>query len=73
MAKTKSTADISDDLGSLLADTINKKFKDQSFKAAYFLEGDDDAPVHVNEYVSTGSSILDLAISNKKSKVSPLM
>lgn len=66
MAKTKTTSEVSEDLGSLLADTLNKKFKDTSFKTAYFLEGDPDAPVHVNEFVSTGSSILDLAISNRK-------
>jgi recombination protein RecA len=66
MAKAKSTAEVSEDLGLLLADTLNKKFKDHSFKTAYFLEGDSDAPVHVNEFVSTGSSILDLAISNRK-------
>jgi recombination protein RecA len=66
MAKTKTTSEVSEDLGALLADTLNKKFKESSFKTAYFLEGDPDAPVHVNEFVSTGSSILDLAISNKK-------
>ena len=66
MAKAKSTSEVSEDLGLLLADTLNKKFKDHSFKTAYFLEGDSDAPVHVNEFVSTGSSILDLAISNRK-------
>ena len=66
MAKIKTTSEVSDDLGSVLADALNKKFKDQSFKTAYFLEGDADAPVHVNEFVSTGSSILDLAISNRK-------
>ena len=66
MAKMKTTSEVSDDLGSVLADALNKKFKDQAFKTAYFLEGDADAPVHVNEFVSTGSSILDLAISNRK-------
>ncbi len=66
MAKGKTTADVSDDLGSILAGVLNKKFKDTSFKTAYFLEGDPDAPVHVNEFISTGSSILDIAISNEK-------
>lgn len=66
MAKVKTTSEVTDDLGSVLADALNKKFKDQAFKTAYFLEGDADAPVHVNEFVSTGSSILDLAISNRK-------
>lgn len=64
MAKSK--AEVTDDLGMMLADTLNKKFKSQSNKIAYFLEGDDDAPVHVKEFISTGSSILDVAISNRK-------
>jgi recombination protein RecA len=64
MAKTK--AEVTDDLGTMLADTLNKKFKSQTNKIAYFLEGDDDAPVHVKEFISTGSSILDVAISNRK-------
>lgn len=66
MAKQKTTSEVSEDLGALIADALNKKYKDRSYKTAYFLEGDDDAPVHVKEYVSTGSSILDVAISNKK-------
>jgi recombination protein RecA len=64
MAKTKS--ELSDELGSLIADTINKEFKAQNLKTAYFLEGDTDAPTIVKEWVSTGSTILDLAISNRK-------
>ena len=64
MAKSK--AEVTDDLGIMLADTLNKKFKSQANKIAYFLEGDDDAPVHVKEFISTGSSILDVAISNRK-------
>lgn len=64
MAKSK--AEVTDDLGTMLADTLNKKFKSQTNKIAYFLEGDDDAPVHVKEFISTGSSILDVAISNRK-------
>lgn len=66
MAKLKTTADISEDLGSILADKLNKKFKDTSYKTAYFLEGDDEAPTIVKEWVSTGSTILDIAISNRK-------
>lgn len=64
MAKTKN--ELSDELGGLLADTINKQFKTQNLKTAYFLEGDTDAPTIVKEWVSTGSTILDLAISNRK-------
>lgn len=51
-----------DELASALADSLNKKFKDM--KAAYFL-GEDDAPTDLTEWVSTGSTLLDLAISNR--------
>ena len=64
MAKNK--MELTDELGGLIADTINKQFKSQNLKTAYFLEGDDDAPTIVKEWVSTGSTILDLAISNRK-------
>lgn len=64
MAKTKN--ELSDELGSLIADTINKQFKTQNLKTAYFLEGDTDAPTIVKEWIGSGSTILDLAISNRK-------
>lgn len=64
MAKTKK--ELTDELGSSIADVINKQFKSQNLKTAYFLEGDDEAPTIVKEWVSTGSTILDLAISNRK-------
>ena len=53
-----------DDLANSLADSLNKKFK--SFKVAYFLDGSEDTPTDLGEWISTGSSILDLAISNRK-------
>jgi recombination protein RecA len=64
MAKNK--MELTDELGGLIAETINKQFKSQNLKTAYFLEGDEDAPTIVKEWVSTGSTILDLAISNRK-------
>lgn len=64
MAKNK--MELTDELGGVIAETINKQFKSQNLKTAYFLEGDDDAPTIVKEWVSTGSTILDLAISNRK-------
>ena len=64
MAKNK--MELTDELGGLIAETINKQFKSQNLKTAYFLEGDDDAPTIVKEWISTGSTILDLAISNRK-------
>jgi len=60
MSKAKRT----DDLANTLADSLNKKFK--SFKVAYFLDGSEETPTDLEEWISTGSSILDLAISNRK-------
>ncbi len=57
MAKTK------DDLANILADGLNKKFN--NYKVAYFLDGSDATPTDIKEFLSTGSSILDLAISNR--------
>jgi len=68
MAKSKATVDegkVQDDLASVLADNLNKKFKSSNYKVAYFLEGDTDAPSEVTEWISTGSTMLDLAISNR--------
>ena len=53
-----------DDLANLLADSLNKKFKD--YKVAYFLDGTEETPTDLTEWISTGSSMLDLAISNRK-------
>ena len=54
---------VRDDLASTLASSLNKKFKD--FKVAYFLDGHDETPTDLTEWISTGSSMLDLAISNR--------
>jgi len=56
---------LQDELASILATNLNKKFKSSNYKVAYFLEGDDDSPSEVSEWISTGSSMLDLAISNR--------
>ena len=68
MAKSKATVEegkVQDDLASVLADNLNKKFKSSNYKVAYFLEGDAEAPNDVTEWISTGSTMLDLAISNR--------
>jgi recombination protein RecA len=68
MAKSKTVVndgEVQDDLASVLADNLNKKFKSSNYKVAYFLEGDTDAPSEVSEWISTGSTMLDLAISNR--------
>jgi len=52
-----------DELAGVLANTLNKQFKDM--KVAYFLDGSDTTPTDIKDFVSTGSTMLDLAISNK--------
>lgn len=65
MAKGKSKLEIVDSLANTLADSINKQFKGTALKSAYFLDGDDDSPSNVSEWISSGCSMLDLAISNR--------
>jgi recombination protein RecA len=60
MAKKKQG--VHDELASVLADSLNKKFKD--YKVAYLLK-DEESPTDLTEWISTGSSTLDLAISNR--------
>ena len=55
---------VNDVLANTLADSLNKKFKDTN-KVAYFLDGSDTTPTDIKEFISTGSSTLDLAISNR--------
>ena len=56
---------VNDVLAKTLADSLNKKFKDTN-KVAYFLDGSDATPTDIKEFISTGSSTLDLeTISNK--------
>ena len=54
---------VHDVLANVLADSLNKKFKDT--KVAYFLDGSDSTPTDIKDFISTGSSMLDLAIANK--------
>jgi len=63
MAKSK--GQLVDELAGELASNLNKKFKSSNFKVAYFLDGDTDSPSDVKGWVGSGSSMLDLAISNK--------
>ena len=51
-----------DELASVIADELNKQFKHQ--KVAYFLE-EDENPTDVTDFISTGSTMLDIAISNR--------
>jgi len=51
-----------DALANALHDTLNKKYKTQ--RVAYFLNEDIYTPTDVRDWLSTGSSVLDLAIAN---------
>jgi len=51
-----------DELAGIIADELNKTFKHQ--KVAYFLD-EGSNPTDVTDWISTGSTMLDLAISNK--------
>ena len=68
MAKsiTKAKAALQDSLAVELADGLNKKFKNTGYQTAFFLDGDTKAPSEVKGWVGSGSSMLDLAISNRK-------
>lgn len=63
--KGKSKNELEDALANTLADSINKQFKGQALKTAFFLDGDDDSPSNVKEWISSGCDALDLAISNR--------
>jgi len=55
---------VRDELSTILADNLNKKFKSHH-KVAYYLDGSEQTPTDLDEWVSTGSEMLDLAISNR--------
>lgn len=57
--------DLQENMATVLAENLNKKFKTSSEKVAYFLEGTDDSPSEVTDWISTGNDIIDLAISNR--------
>ena len=54
---------VKDERAQALADNLNKNFKNN--RVAYFLDGSDSTPTDIKEFISTGSSILALAISNR--------
>jgi len=63
MAKKKAEKEeLKGDLVHSLADVLNKQFKSDG-KVAHFIG--DDTPTDVIDWISTGSSMLDLAISNR--------
>ena len=64
MAKKKTDTN-RDELTGILADSLNKKFSKTHHRVAYFLDGSEDSPTDVNDWVSTGSTVLDLVFSNR--------
>lgn len=60
MAKSKEKNEL--DLADILAEELNKTSKEQ--QVAFFLDSD-EAPTNVSGWVSTGCSMLDVAISNR--------
>ena len=61
----KSKSELADDLATSLANDLNKKFKGSGYQTAYFLDRDTASPSEVRGWVGSGSSMLDLAISNR--------
>ena len=63
--KAEQAEELAATLGKSIQEGLNKKFKNTNYKVAYFLDGDTDSPSEVGGWVGTGSSMLDLAISNR--------
>lgn len=53
-----------DELATLISKNLSKTFKDQA-QTVWYLDGPEESPSDVRDWISTGSSLLDLAISNK--------
>lgn len=53
-----------DELAEIIKDSLNKAFKD-SDQIAYFLDGGEDTPTDITDFISTGATMLDIAISNR--------
>ena len=64
--KAQQAEDLATALGVSIQDGLNKKFKNTGYQTAFFLDGDTKAPSEVRGWVGSGSSRLDLAISNRK-------
>lgn len=66
MAKQKketNVAEMRDDLSSLIVNSINKTSKD--YKIAFYMDGSEEIPTDFDDWISTGSDILDLIICNR--------
>lgn len=52
-----------DELAKIIADSLNKLNPDE--QVAYFLDGKEETPTDIDDFVSTGATMLDIAISNR--------
>jgi len=62
---SRSKKEQEDELASELAKSLNTKFKGTGYQTAYFLAQDNTSPSEVKGWVGSGSSMLDLAVSNR--------
>ncbi len=53
-----------DELAQTIADALNKLNKD-SGQIAFFLDGKEGTPTDITDFISTGATMLDIAISNR--------
>ena len=53
-----------DELAQLIADSLNKLNKDGE-QVAFFLDGSEQTPTDFTDFISTGATMLDIAISNR--------
>ena len=54
-----------DELAGILAENLNQSFKGSKDNVAFFLDNGVTTPTDIKEFISTGSTMLDLAISNR--------
>ena len=50
-----------DELATLISKNLSKTFKDHA-QTVWYLDGPEDSPSDILDWISTGSSLLDLAI-----------
>ena len=64
VSSSDSTVSTRDELATLISKNLSKTFKDQT-QTVWYLDGPEDSPSDILDWISTGSSLLDLAISNR--------
>jgi recombination protein RecA len=51
-------------LAEIIAESLNKTFKEDG-QVAYFLDGGEDTPTDFTDFISTGATMLDIAVANR--------